>query len=200
MLIVLIVFQKDILTSGSILALNLGAGFFTDFVFRALSPHQQKRIQSFIDPGADPLGAGYNAIQAKVAIGSGGLFGKGFLAGNQTQLQFIPEQWTDFIFCVIGEEFGFAGSVLVLGLFMVMILRILKIATFAKDEFLSLVLIGILVIYLVHLIINIGMVIGILPIIGIPLPFVSYGGSSLVVNMFLLGIAANIYRTRKNYT
>jgi len=196
----LLLFQKDILTSGSILALNLGAGFFTDVVFRALSPHQQKRIQSFIDPGADPLGAGYNAIQAKVAIGSGGLFGKGFLSGNQTQLQFIPEQWTDFIFCVIGEEFGFLGSFFVLGLFMVMILRILKIATSAKDEFLSLVLIGILIIYFVHLMINIGMVVGIMPIIGIPLPFVSYGGSSLVVNMFLLGIAANIYRTRKNYT
>ncbi len=199
-LVMLFSFQKDILTSGSIFALNLGAGFFTDVVFRALSPHQQKRIQSFIDPGVDPLGAGYNAIQAKVAIGSGGLFGKGFLAGNQTQLQFIPEQWTDFIFCVIGEEFGFVGSVLVLGLFMVMILRILKIATSAKDEFLSLVLIGILIIYFVHLIINIGMVIGIMPVIGIPLPFVSYGGSSLVVNMFLLGIVANIYRTRKNYT
>ena len=197
-LVLLLLFQKDILTSGSILALNLGAGFFTDVVFRALSPHQQKRIQSFVDPGADPLGAGYNAIQAKVAIGSGGLFGKGFLAGNQTQLQFIPEQWTDFIFCVIGEEFGFLGSFFVLGLFMVMILRILKIATSAKDEFLSLVLIGILVIYFVHLMINIGMVVGIMPIIGIPLPFVSYGGSSLVVNMFLLGIVANIYRTRKN--
>lgn len=199
-LAVLFLFQKDILTSGSILALNLGAGFFTDVVFRALSPHQQKRIQSFIDPGADPLGAGYNAIQAKVAIGSGGLFGKGFLAGNQTQLQFIPEQWTDFIFCVIGEEFGFIGSVLVLGLFLILILRILKIATSAKDEFLGLVLIGILVIYFIHLVINIGMVVGIMPIIGIPLPFVSYGGSSLVVNMFLLGIVANIYRTRKNYT
>jgi rod shape determining protein RodA len=199
-LILLLLFQKDILTSGSILALNLGAGFFTEIVFKALSPHQQNRIQSFIDPGADPLGAGYNAIQAKVAIGSGGLFGKGFLAGNQTQLQFIPEQWTDFIFCVIGEEFGFIGSFFVLGLFMVMILRILKIATLAKDEFLSLVLVGILVIYFIHLMINIGMVIGIMPIIGIPLPFVSYGGSSLVVNMFLLGIAANVYRTRKNYT
>lgn len=199
-LVLLLLFQKDILTSGSILALNLGAGFFTDVVFRALSPHQQKRIQSFVDPSADPLGAGYNAIQAKVAIGSGGLFGKGFLAGNQTQLQFIPEQWTDFIFCVIGEEFGFIGSVLLLGLFMIMILRILKIAASAKDEFLSLVLIGILVIYFVHLLINVGMVVGIMPIIGIPLPFVSYGGSSLVVNMFLLGIAANIYRTRKNYT
>lgn len=199
-LFVLLLFQKDILTSGSILALNLGAGFFTEVVFKALSPHQQNRIQSFINPGADPLGAGYNAIQAKVAIGSGGLFGKGFLAGNQTQLQFIPEQWTDFIFCVIGEEFGFIGSFFVLGLFMVMILRILKIATLAKDEFLSLVLVGILVIYFIHLMINIGMVVGIMPIIGIPLPFVSYGGSSLVVNMFLLGIAANIYRTRKNYT
>ena len=199
-LMILLLFKKDVLTSGSIFALNLGAGFFTDVVFRALSPHQQQRIQSFIDPGADPLGAGYNAIQAKVAIGSGGLFGKGFLSGNQTQLQFIPEQWTDFVFCVIGEEFGFAGSVLVLGLFMVIILRILKISVSAKDEFLSLVLIGILVIYFVHLIINIGMVVGIMPVIGIPLPFVSYGGSSLIVNMFLLGIVANIYRTRKNYT
>ncbi|NWF88930.1 MAG: rod shape-determining protein RodA [Ignavibacteriaceae bacterium] len=196
----LLVFQKDIITSGSIVALNLGAGFFTEIVFRALSLHQQKRIQSFIDPSADPLGAGYNAIQAKVAIGSGGLFGKGFLAGNQTQLQFIPEQWTDFIFCVIGEEFGFIGSIVVLALFMSVILRILKIATSAKDEFLSLVSIGILAIYFVHLVINIGMVVGIMPIIGIPLPFVSYGGSSLVVNMFLLGIIANIYRTRKNYT
>src|SRR5690606_7131254 len=110
-LVGLLFFRKDIFFSGSIFALNIGAGFFADYVYRALSPHQQKRIQSFIDPMADPLGAGYNAIQAKVAIGSGGLFGKGFLQGNQTQLQYIPEQWTDFIFCVIGEEFGFVGSV-----------------------------------------------------------------------------------------
>lgn len=199
-IVLLLLFKKDVLTSGSILALNLGAGFFTDVVFHALSPHQQKRIESFIDPSADPLGAGYNAIQAKVAIGSGGLFGKGFLAGNQTQLQFIPEQWTDFIFCVIGEEFGFIGSIIVLVLFFILLLRILKIATLAKDEFFSLVLIGILILYFIHFIINIGMVIGIMPIIGIPLPFISYGGSSLVVNMFLLGIAANVYRTRKNYT
>lgn len=199
-IVLMLLFRRDILTSGSILALNIGAGFFTDIVFRALSPHQQKRIESFIDPNADPLGAGYNAIQAKVAIGSGGLFGKGFLKGNQTQLQFIPEQWTDFIFCVIGEEFGFVGSIFVLALFMIMILRILKIATLAKDEFLSLVLSGILSIYFIHIFINIGMVVGLIPIIGIPLPFVSYGGSSLVANMFLLGIAANVYRTRKNYT
>ena len=199
-LIVLLLFRKDIFFSGSIFALNLAAGFFTDYLYNALSPHQQKRIQSFIDPNTDPLGAGYNTIQAKVAIGSGGLFGKGFLHGNQTQLQYIPEQWTDFIYCVIGEEFGFIGSIIVLVLFLYLFLRILKIASSTKDEFLSLTIIGILSVYIIHYLINIGMVVGILPVIGIPLPFVSYGGSSLLVNMFMLGIIANIYRNRKNFT
>jgi rod shape determining protein RodA len=199
-LIVLMIFRKDIFFSGSIFALNLAAGFFTDYLYNALSPHQQKRIQSFIDPNTDPLGAGYNTIQAKVAIGSGGLFGKGFLQGNQTQLQYIPEQWTDFIYCVIGEEFGFLGSIIVLVLFLYLFLRILKIASTTKDEFLSLTIIGILSVYIIHYLINIGMVVGILPVIGIPLPFVSYGGSSLLVNMFMLGIIANVYRNRKNFT
>lgn len=198
--IALIAFRKDIFFSGSIFAINIGAGFFADYAYRALSPHQQTRIQSFINPSADPLGAGYNSIQAKVAIGSGGLFGKGFLNGHQTQLQFIPEQWTDFIYCVIGEEFGFLGSVFTLVLFLILFFRILKIASSTKDEFLSLTLIGILSIYFIHLIVNVGMTVGIMPVIGIPLPFVSYGGSSLLVNMFMLGIAANVYRTRKNYT
>ena len=115
----LIYFKKNIFISGSIIAANLGAGFFADSVFTFLSPHQQKRIESFINPSADPLGAGYNAIQAKVAIGSGGFLGKGFLAGNQTQLQYIPEQWTDFIYCVIGEEFGFLGSLIILICFII---------------------------------------------------------------------------------
>lgn len=199
-LIVLMLFRKDIFFSGSIFALNLAAGFFTDYLYNALSPHQQKRIQSFIDPNTDPLGAGYNTIQAKVAIGSGGLFGKGYLQGNQTQLQYIPEQWTDFIYCVIGEEFGFIGSIIVLILFLYLFLRILKIASTTKDEFLSLTIIGILSVYIIHYLINIGMVVGILPVIGIPLPFVSYGGSSLLVNMFMLGIIANVYRNRKNFT
>jgi len=197
--VALILFKKDLFFSGSIFALNLGAGFFTDYVYSALSPHQQKRIQSFIDPMADPLGSGYNAIQAKVAIGSGGLFGKGYMQGNQTQLQFIPEQWTDFIYCVIGEEFGFIGSIIVVGLFLFLFIRLLRIASAAKDEFMSLVLVGIFSVYFIHFLVNIGMTLGILPVIGIPLPFVSYGGSSLLVNMFMLGIAANIYRTRKNY-
>lgn len=199
-LVLLFLFKKDVFFSGSIFALNLGAGFFADYLYNALSPHQQKRIQSFIDPNSDPLGAGYNTIQAKVAIGSGGLFGKGFMQGNQTQLQYIPEQWTDFIYCVIGEEFGFIGSMIVLVLFMYLFIRILKVASSTKDEFLSLTLIGILSVYIVHFLINIGMVVGILPVIGIPLPFVSYGGSSLLVNMFMLGIIANVYRNRKNYT
>ena len=197
--VALIFFKKDIFFSGAILALNIGAGFFTDYVYRAISLHQQKRILTFINPGSDPLGSGYNAIQAKVAIGSGGLFGKGFLAGNQTQLQYIPEQWTDFIYCVIGEEFGFIGSFIVLVLFLYIFLRIIKIASLNKDEFISLTLIGILSVYFIHTVINIGMVTGLIPVIGIPLPFVSYGGSSLLVNMFMLGIVANIYRTRKNY-
>ncbi len=193
-------FKKDIFFNGSILALNLGAGFFADYVYNALSPHQQKRIQSFIDPMADPLGSGYNAIQAKVAIGSGGFWGKGFLAGNQTQLQYIPEQWTDFIYCVIGEEFGFIGSFITLLLFLFLFIRILKIAAGTKDEFLSLTAIGILSVYVIHLLVNVGMTVGVMPVIGIPLPFVSYGGSSLLVNMFMLGIVANIHRTKKNYT
>lgn len=193
-------FKPDIITSGSIFAINLASGFFVDYVYKALSEHQQIRIRSFIDPSADPLGAGYNSIQAKVAIGSGGLFGKGFLHGNQTQLQFIPEQWTDFIFCVIGEEFGFFGSLIILALFVILFMRILKIATSTKDEFMGLVIAGIFTVYFTHFIINIGMTVGLMPVIGIPLPFVSYGGSSLINNMAMLGIIANVYRTRKQYT
>ncbi len=196
----LLVFKKDLFFSASIFGLNLASGFFTDYLLNALSPHQQKRIQAFIDPMSDPLGSGYNTIQAKVAIGSGGLTGKGFLEGHQTQLQFIPEQWTDFAFCVIGEEFGFIGSVVVLTMFLILFLRILKIAYATKDEFSSLIVIGILSVYFIHFLINMGMVVGILPVVGIPLPFFSYGGSSLVVNMLMLGIVENIYRTRKNYT
>ena len=196
----LVTYKKNLFFSASIFAIGLSFGFFADYVYRALSPHQQRRIQSFLDPNADPLGSGYNTIQAKVAIGSGGLAGKGFLAGNQTQLQFIPEQWTDFAYCVIGEEFGFIGSIFVLAIFLILFLRILKLSYNTKDEFLSLVSIGILSVYLIHFIINLGMVVGILPVIGIPLPFISYGGSSLLVNMFMLGILANLYRTRKNYT
>lgn len=198
--IILVLFRKDLFFSASVFALNLAAGFFTDYVYRAFSPHQQRRIEAFIDPMTDPLGSGYNSIQAKVAIGSGGLFGKGFLSGNQTQLQYIPEQWTDFIYCVIGEEFGFIGSLFVLLLFTILFVRLLKIASVTKDEYLSLIVIGVMSVYFNHYLINVGMVIGLFPVIGIPLPFVSYGGSSLLVNVVMLAVVANIHRNRKNYT
>jgi rod shape determining protein RodA len=198
-LVVLFFFKRDLFFNGSVFAINLAAGFFTDNLYNALSPHQQARIKSFIDPMSDPLGSGYNSIQAMVAIGSGGLFGKGYLQGNQTQLQYIPEQWTDFIYCAIGEEFGFIGAMTVLSLFLIIFIRLLNIASTSKDEFLSIVVIGIFGVYFTHFLINVGMVIGILPIIGVPLPFVSYGGSSVLLNMFMLGIVLNIFRTRKNY-
>ncbi|MBI9071650.1 MAG: rod shape-determining protein RodA [Melioribacteraceae bacterium] len=199
-IIALIFFKRNLFTSATIFVVNLAAGFFFDYGFQLLKPHQQKRIETFIDPSADPLGSGYNALQAKVAIGSGGLFGKGFLEGNQTQLSFIPEQWTDFIYCVVGEEFGFIGSLLVVILFVVVLLRLIKLTTYTKDNFNSLILIGIFAYLFVHFSINIGMNVGITPVIGVPLPFLSYGGSSLLVNMFLIGIVLNIYRNRKQYT
>ncbi|HEX3073854.1 MAG TPA: rod shape-determining protein RodA [Ignavibacteriales bacterium] len=197
----LIYFKRDIFMSATVFIINVAAGFFFDFIFRSLSPHQQKRILTFLDPNADPLGSGYNAIQAKVAIGSGGFFGKGFLSGNQTQLRFIPEQWTDFIFCVVGEEFGFLGSIIVIGIFFVLFMRMYKtaVSTRDKDEFSNMVVIGVLAMFFANFAINVGMTVGIMPVIGLPLPFISYGGSSLLVNVFLAGVVANIYRNRKHY-
>lgn len=193
-------FKRDLFNSITVFVINLASGFFFDFVFKILKPHQQKRIESFLDPTADPLGAGYNALQAKVAIGSGGLYGKGFLNGNQTQLRFIPKQWTDFIYSVIGEEFGFIGSVLVVILFAVIFIRLLNIASLAKDKFSVLIVVGVLSLLFSHFALNIGMDLGITPVIGLPLPFLSYGGSSLLVNMMLIGLVLNIYRNRKLHT
>ncbi|MEG8947553.1 rod shape-determining protein RodA [Rosettibacter firmus] len=196
-IIALILFRKDIFNSTIVFVINLGASFFFDYAYKLLKPHQQKRIAAFLDPSADPLGSGYNALQAKLAIGSGGLFGKGFMQGNQTQLRFIPEQWTDFIYCVIGEEFGFIGSVIVLTLFLIIFLRLLKLSSLAKDKFGVLIIVGFLCLLFSHFVINIGMNLGLTPVIGLPLPFLSYGGSSLLTNMILLGIVLNIYRNRK---
>ncbi len=193
-------FKKDLFNSITIFIVNLSAGFFFDYVYKILKPHQQNRIASFLDPSADPLGAGYNALQAKVAIGSGGFFGKGFLHGNQTQLRFIPQQWTDFIYCVIGEEFGFIGSIIVVSLFLIIFLRLLKLSATAKDRFSVLVTVGVLTLLFSHFAINIGMNVGVTPVIGLPLPFLSYGGSSQFINMVMLGIVLNIYRNRKLHT
>ena len=193
-------FKKDLFNSATVFIMNLGASFFFDYAYRILKPHQQKRIDSFLNPAADPLGSGYNALQAKLAIGSGGIFGKGYMQGNQTQLRFIPEQWTDFIYCVIGEEFGFIGSVLVIVLFMTIFYRLLNLSSLAKDRFSVLVIVGIMTMLFAHFAINVGMNIGVTPVIGLPLPFLSYGGSSLLVNMVLIGIVLNIYKNRKQHT
>ena len=177
----LIYFKRNLFISATVFVVNLASGFFFEYIFKLLQPHQQQRIITFLNPSSSPLGAGYNALQARLAIGSGGLFGKGFLHGNQTQLRFIPEQWTDFIYSVIGEEFGFIGSLVVIILFFIIFMRLLKLSKNAKDTFSSLVVIGILTLLFVHFAINIGMNVGIAPVIGIPLPFFSYGGSSLQI-------------------
>ncbi|NTU58147.1 MAG: rod shape-determining protein RodA [Chlorobiaceae bacterium] len=168
------------------------------FTASILKPHQIKRIQIFLDPTADPQGAGYNALQAKIAIASGGFIGKGFLHGTQTQLRYIPAQWTDFIFCVIAEELGLIGSTLLLLFFLALILRLVWMVGAIKNKFVELLLAGYASLLLTHVVINVGMTIGVMPVIGVPLPFISYGGSSLVANMMMVGLAMNFSRNRRN--
>ncbi len=144
-----------------------------------LKPHQQNRIKALINPEADPLGYGWNVTQSKIAIGSGGLTGKGFLKGTQTKFDFVPEQSTDFIFCTIGEEHGWLGSLIVVALFVFLLLRVLFIADRQKSRFARAYGYGVASIFFFHFAVNIGMTIGLFPVIGIPLPFFSYGGSSL---------------------
>lgn len=144
-----------------------------------LKPHQQNRVRVFINPDADPLGYGWNVTQSKIAIGSGGPFGKGFLKGTQTKFDFVPKQSTDFIFCTIGEEHGWIGSLVVIALFTVLLLRVVYIAERQKNRFARTYGYGVASILFFHYAINIGMTVGLFPVIGIPLPFFSYGGSSL---------------------
>ena len=160
-------------------------------LYQILRPHQQARIEAFINPSLDPQGAGWNVLQAKTAIGSGGLWGKGFLEGTQTQLRFLPEQWTDFIFPVIAEEFGFIGAGAVLLIFAVILLRLLNIAGEHKNPFAQLVIVGVTTIFFVHLVINLGSAMGLLPVIGLPLPFISYGGSAFLSYTIMLAICLN---------
>ena len=174
-------------------------GISVQFIYDGLKPYQQKRIATFLDPNADPLGAGYNILQSKVAIGSGGLLGKGYLRGTQTQLNFIPEQWTDFIFCVPGEEFGFLGSATVLLLSMGLLVRGVSLASTVKNKFSSFAALGITAVFATHIFLNVGMSLGLMPVIGIPLPFLSYGGSALLANMSMMGILMNLYAHRKEY-
>ena len=161
-----------------------------------MKDYQKQRVLTFLDPGRDPLGAGYHVIQSKIAVGSGGFLGKGYLHGTQGSLRFLPEQHTDFAFAVFSEEWGFAGSVVLLLLFLALVYRMAYLASRSQDRFASFACGGIASYFLAHILINIAMVCGLFPVVGIPLPFVSYGGSSMLTNMMALGILANLSRTR----
>ncbi len=171
---------RNILAVAGILLLSLVAVNGVDYAFNnVLESHQRKRINVLIGKEIDPKGAGYNVNQSMIAIGSGGLAGKGYLNGTQTKNNFVPEQSTDFIFCTVGEEWGFIGSTVVLGLFLLLILRIIFMAERQRSAFSRIYGYGLASILFVHLAINVGMTIGLAPVVGIPLPFFSYGGSSL---------------------
>jgi len=176
---------------------NVLVGLALPFIWGMLKGYQQQRIVAFINPAADPYGAGYHSMQSKIAIGSGGFFGKGFLNGSQTQLQFIPEQHSDFIFSVVGEEFGFLGSIFALAMYAVFIYRALFLSLQAPDSFGRLLCIGIASMIMFHVLANVGMALGILPVVGIPLPFMSFGGTSLLVNLCCVGILQNIAMRRQ---
>lgn len=174
--------------------ITLSAVFFSilPFAWFSLKAYQRNRILTFLDPSRDPLGSGYHAIQSKIAVGSGGLWGKGFLEGTQTQLSFLPEHHTDFIFSVVAEEWGFAGSALLIFLYVILVTKIIQIGVKAKDRFGAMICFGIAGYFALHIFINISMAMGIFPVVGVPLPFVSYGGSFMFMNLICIGLVLNI--------
>ena len=171
--------------------LNVAVGIIAPIAWNRLESYQQSRILTFLGLESDPHGIGYQVIQSKVAMGSGGFLGKGFMEGTQTQLRFLPEQHTDFIFSVIGEEFGFIGAFFVLSLFFIILLRGVAIAAKVRNRFTSLVIIGTVSVIALHVIINIGVTIGIMPVTGLPLPFLSYGDSAMWTFSLFIGLLLN---------
>jgi rod shape determining protein RodA len=173
--------------SGIILFANILAGYASSMAWNMLEPHQQKRVNTFLDPMSDPLGDGYQVLQSLTAIGSGGLTGKGFGNGTQTNLAFLPEEHTDFIFSVLGEQFGFVGCAFVLTLYALFLWRATSICKQSSDPFVTLMVMGASTIFLFHIMVNIAMTIGLMPVTGLPLPFLSYGGSFALTCMVLVG-------------
>jgi len=170
---------------------GLGAAAMPLF-WHVLKEYQKKRLLVFLDPNIDPMGAGYHIIQSKIAIGSGGIFGKGLFAGTQSQLNFLPEHHTDFIFAVVGEELGFVGVLFLLALYFTIVWRGLGVASEARDNLGMLLAVGIISMFIFHVLVNIGMNSGIMPVTGIPLPFMSYGGSAMLTNMMAMGLLFNV--------
>jgi rod shape determining protein RodA len=182
--------------SVAVVLANFAAGTISRPLWESLKPYQQNRILVYLDPEVDPRGAGYQVIQSKVAVGSGGLTGRGFTAGPQKRYDFLPEQHTDFIFSVVGEELGFLGTMAAILGFAFILTRLVRMAEQSPDPFAGLVLLGILGAWLVHIFVNIGMTVGVVPITGIPLPFVSYGGTFLLMSWVAVGIAVRVAHER----
>ena len=170
---------------------NIFLGLLAPIFWNILQPYQQKRILTLFNPDLDPLGAAYQIIQSQTAIGSGGLFGKGWMLGTQTQLKFLPVQESDFILSVIGEEFGFVAILTIFLLYAFILYKIIQFAFIVKDRFTSIVLIGIASIILAQVFVNSAMTVGLIPVKGLPLPFISYGGSFLVSSFMMMGIVLN---------
>ncbi|MFC2075656.1 rod shape-determining protein RodA [candidate division KSB1 bacterium] len=197
--VILFLTHTRLATSGIVIAMNLFTGLVTPTIWNKLHPYQKQRILAFLNPEGDPLGSGYQIIQSKVAIGSGKLLGRGFLSGTQKKLSFLPEQHTDFIFSVIGEELGFIGSLVILLVFWLLVVKLLRIAANHRNNFASLVAVGMASVLIIHIFVNVGMTVGMLPITGLPLPFFTYGGSFLVTVMFMLGMVMNFQMRRHDY-
>ena len=193
LLIALVLWYKPYLYEGIFLAVtNVVFGVLAPIIWDRLAPYQQKRLLVFINPELDRRAAGYHVLQSQIAIGSGGVFGRGFTQGPQKRLAFLPAQHTDFIFAVVGEELGFIGVLLAFALFLLLFLRVTKIAERANDSFSSLVAFGILASWFVHVLVNVGMTLNLMPITGIPLPFFSYGGSFMLASWLAVGILVRI--------
>lgn len=193
LLLALVIWYKPYLWEGVFLvAANVVMGVIAPIMWERLKPYQQNRLRVFMDPSIDPRRSGYHVIQSQVAIGSGGWFGKGYTQGTQKRLAFLPAQHTDFVFSVVGEELGFVGVTLALALFLVLFLRIIRISERANDSFSSLVAFGLLASWFVHVLVNVGMTVRLMPITGIPLPFFSYGGSFMLASWLAIGVLVRI--------
>jgi rod shape determining protein RodA len=193
LLLALLLWYKPYLYEGIFLAVtNVVFGVLAPIIWDKLAPYQQKRLLVFLNPDIDRRAAGYHVLQSQIAIGSGGLFGRGYTQGPQKRLAFLPAQHTDFIFAVVGEELGFIGVLLAFTLFLLLFVRVTKIAERANDSFSSLVAFGLLASWFVHVLVNIGMTLNLMPITGIPLPFFSYGGSFMLACWIAIGILVRI--------
>ena len=192
LLVVLYFVRLSIVARVTLLGLNIATGIGIPFFWERFQPYQQERILSFFDPSRDAFGSGYQAIQSKVAIGSGGLFGTHYLQGTQKGLAFLPERHTDFIYSVVGEELGFLGAVVLLAAFCFIILRAVDHARDARQPFASFVAIGVATYFTFHVVVNVAITTGLLPVTGLPLPLISYGGSNLLASSVLLGLLLNV--------